>query len=270
VNENHGRNTGDDLLTAITHRLNAVLREGDTLARAGGDEFVVVLLEIANIEQSLALIGRLRDAVAEPVQLGDLMLQVSASIGITFYPQSEDVEPDQLLRQADQAMYFAKLVGRSRYHIFDPMLDRSMRGRHEDLQRIRQAMQAHEFELYFQPRVNMCTGTVLSAEALIRWRHPELGLLLPNHFLPVVEGNLLVVELGEWVISNALDHMKRWREEGLDIPVSVNVDALQLQEPQFVERLKELLARHPDIQPSKLELEVLESSAFQDVPRFQR
>ena len=133
MNEHHGRNTGDDLLTAITHRLNAVLREGDTLARAGGDEFVVVLLEIANIEQSLALIGRLRDAVAEPVQLGDLMLQVSASIGITFYPQSEDVEPDQLLRQADQAMYFAKLVGRSRYHIFDPMLARSMRGRHEDL-----------------------------------------------------------------------------------------------------------------------------------------
>jgi EAL domain-containing protein (putative c-di-GMP-specific phosphodiesterase class I) len=232
---------------------------------AGGDEFVVVLLEIANIEESLALIGRLRDAVAEPVQLGDLMLQVSASIGVTFYPQTEDVEPDQLLRQADQAMYFAKLTGRSRYHIFDPMLDRSMRGRHEDLQRIRQAMQAHEFELYFQPRVNMCTGTVLSAEALIRWRHPELGLLLPKHFLPVVEGNLLVVELGEWVISNALSHMEQWREEGLDIPVSVNVDALQLQEPRFVDRLKELLARHPGIKPSKLELEVLESSAFQDV-----
>ena len=265
VNDHYGRNTGDELLIAITHRLNVVLREGDTLARAGGDEFVVVLLEIANIEESLALIGLLRDAVAEPVQLGDLELQVSASIGVTFYPQTEDVEPDQLLRQADQAMYFAKLAGRSRYHIFDPTLDRSMRGRHEDLQRIRQAMEAHEFELYFQPRVNMCTGTILGAEALIRWRHPELGLLLPQHFLPVMEGNLLVVELGEWVIGNALSHMDRWREEGLDIPVSVNVDALQLQEPRFVDRLKELLARHPDIQPSKLELEVLESSAFQDV-----
>ena len=265
INEHHGRSTGDLVLTAITHRLTEVLREGDTLARLGGDEFAVVLLGIANIEESLALIERLRDAMAEPLQLGELVLQVSASIGVTFYPQTEDIEPDQLLRQADQAMYFAKLAGRSRYHIFDPTLDRSMRGRHEDLQRIRQAMQAHEFELYFQPRVNMHTGTVLSAEALIRWRHPELGLLLPQHFLPVVEGNQLVVELGEWVIGSALSQMARWREQGLDIPVSVNVDAMQLQEPQFVDRLKELLARHPDIHPSKLELEVLESSAFQDV-----
>ncbi len=265
VNDQYGRNTGDQLLTAITHRLSAVLGEGDTLARVGGDEFAAVLLEIANIVESLALIGRLRDAVAEPVQLGELMLQVSASIGVTFYPQAEDVEPDQLLRQADQAMYFAKLAGRSRYHVFDPTLDRSMRGRHEDLQRIRQAMQAQEFELYFQPRVNMCTGAILSAEALIRWRHPELGLLLPQYFLPVVEGNLLVVELGEWVIGSALAHMERWREEGLDIPVSVNIDALQLQEPRFVDRLKELLATHPEIQPSKLEFEVLESSAFQDL-----
>jgi len=265
VNDHHGRKTGDELLKAITHRLRAVLREGDTLARAGGDEFVVVLLEIANIEESLTQIGRLRDVVAEPVQLGDLMLQVCASIGVTFYPQTEDVEPDQLLRQADQAMYFAKLAGGSRYHIFDPKLDRSIRGRHEDLQRIRHAMEAHEFELYFQPRVNMCTGTVLSAEALIRWRHPELGLLLPQHFLPVMEGNLLVVELGDWVIGSAINHMEQWREAGLDIPVSVNVDGLQLQEPRFVERLKELLAQHPDVQPSKLELEVLESSAFQDI-----
>ncbi|MGA8672512.1 MAG: diguanylate cyclase [Terracidiphilus sp.] len=182
INDRHGRSTGDSLLTAITHRLTAVLRDGDTLARLGGDEFAVVLLEIANIEESLSLIGRLRDAVAEPVQIGELLLQVSASIGVTFYPQTEDVEPDQLLRQADQAMYFAKLAGRSRYHIFDPTLDRSMRGRREDLQRIRQAMQAHEFELYFQPRVNMRTGTVLSAEALIRWGTPNLACFCRNIF----------------------------------------------------------------------------------------
>jgi diguanylate cyclase (GGDEF)-like protein/PAS domain S-box-containing protein len=267
INDRHGCSTGDQLLTAITHRLSAVLREGDTLARLGGDEFAVVLLEIASIEESLAMIGRLRDAVAEPVQLGGLILQVSASIGVTFYPQTEDVEPDQLLRQADQAMYFAKLAGRSRYHIFDPTLDRSMRGRHEDLQRIRQAIRAHEFELYFQPRVNMCTGAIVSAEALIRWRHPELGLLQPEHFLPVVEGNLLVVELGEWVIDSALTHMERWRDQGLDIHVSVNVDGMQLQAPRFVERLKELLDEHPRIEPSRLELEVLESSSLQDVAK---
>jgi EAL domain-containing protein (putative c-di-GMP-specific phosphodiesterase class I) len=197
-------------------------------------------------------------------------VQVSASAGVTFYPQIDDVEPDQLLRQADQAMYFAKLAGRSRHYVFDPTLDRSMRGRHEDLQRIRQAMSAHEFELFFQPRVNMSTGAILGAEALVRWRHPELGVLTPERFLPVMAGNLLIVELGDWVIGSALSHMQQWREAGLDIPVSVNVDALQLQEPSFVDKLKGALARHPDIQPSKLELEVLETSAFQDVAQVSR
>jgi predicted signal transduction protein with EAL and GGDEF domain len=245
--------------------MSTVLHEADTLARLGGDEFAAVLLDNRNIEESLAQIGRLREVIGEPVQLDDLNLQISASIGITFYPQADEVEPDQLLRQADQAMYFAKLAGKGRYHVFDPMLDRSMRGRHEDLQRIRQALRAEEFELYFQPKVNMHTGEVLGAEALIRWRHPELGLLSPQHFLPVMEGNVLVVELGEWVIARALTHMETWRDEGLDIPISVNVDALQLQEPRFVERLKEILALHPEIGASKLELEVLESSAFQDV-----
>jgi diguanylate cyclase (GGDEF)-like protein/PAS domain S-box-containing protein len=265
VNDRHGQTTGDQLLLAITQRMTAALREGDTLARLGGDELVAVLPEIANIEEGLALVASLRDSVASPFEVGDLTLQLTASIGVTFFPQSEDVEPDQLLRQADQAMYLAKLAGRGRYHVFDPTLDRSMRGRHEDLHRIRQAMQGQEFELFFQPRVNMRTGEVLGAEALIRWRHPELGLLLPEQFLPAVEGNFLSVELGEWVIGSALAQMSRWRRQGLDLPVSVNVDALQLQEPRFVDRLKGLLAQYPDVQPSKLELEVLESSAFHDV-----
>lgn len=265
VNDRHGHIVGDQLLVAVTQRMTAALRAGDTLARLGGDEFAVVLPEIENIEESLALIANLRDSVAPPVEIADLTLQLTVSVGVTFFPQSEDVEPDQLLRQADQAMYFAKLSGKGRCHVFDPSLDRSMRGRHEDLNRVRRAMQAQEFELFFQPRVNMRTGEVLGAEALIRWRHPELGLLLPEQFLPIMRGNILSVELGEWVIDNALTHMDSWREGGLDIPVSVNVEALQLQEPRFVERLKELLARHPGIQSSKLELEILESSAFEDV-----
>jgi diguanylate cyclase (GGDEF)-like protein/PAS domain S-box-containing protein len=265
INEQHGHTVGDQLLTALTRRMHAVIRGADTLARLGGDEFAAVLLDLANIEEGLGLIGSLRDAVAEPVQLGDLELRVTASLGVSLFPQADDVAPDQLVRQADQAMYVAKLAGKGRYHVFDPMLDRSMRGRHEDLQRIRQAMHAKEFELYFQPKVNMRTGAVLGAEALIRWKHPELGLLSPDHFLPVMEGNVLVVELGEWVIASALVHMAQWRERGLDIPVSVNVDALQLQEPHFVDRLKELLAEHPGIDPSRLELEILESSAFRDV-----
>ncbi|HUA99110.1 MAG TPA: EAL domain-containing protein [Terracidiphilus sp.] len=265
VNDLHGHMIGDQLLTAITQRMRSALREGDTLARLGGDEFVAVLLDLVDIEESLPLMTKLLTAAGEPVALGDLTLQLSASIGVTFYPQAEEVEPDQLLRQADQAMYYAKLAGRSRYHIFDPKLDRTMRGRHEDLRRIRVGLEAKEFELYFQPRVNMCTGAILGAEALIRWNHPEQGLLTPGQFLPILDGNALVVELGDWVLRTALEQMEEWHKEGLNIPVSVNVDAMQLQESQFVNKLRELFAEHPGISPSRLEMEVLESSALQDV-----
>jgi diguanylate cyclase (GGDEF)-like protein/PAS domain S-box-containing protein len=265
VNERHGRAAGDQFLKAITQRMNGFVGQADTLARLGGDEFAVVLLGVANTDESLNLIGRLCAAVAEPIEVGNLMLCVTASVGVALFPQADDVEPDQLVRQADQAMYFAKLAGKGRFHVFDPMLDRTMRGRHEDLQRIRQALHKQEFELHFQPKVNMRTGTILGVEALIRWRHPELGLLSPEHFLPVMEGNLLVIELGEWVIDSALKRIEEWQAQGLDMPVSVNVDALQLQEPRFVERLKMLLAQHPQIPPSRLELEVLESSAFHDI-----
>ena len=265
INDRHGRIAGDELLKAVSQRIGGLLHETDTLARLGGDEFAAVLLGVETPEEGLMLVNRLRDALAEPIEVDEVRLEISASIGVAFYPQAEEVDPDQLVRQADQAMYFAKLAGKAHYHVFDPALDRNMRGRHEDLQRIRQALQSEEFELFFQPKVNMRTGKVLGAEALIRWRHPELGLLSPDRFLPVMEGNLLVVELGEWVMASALAHLEKWRALGLDIPVSVNVDAMQLQDPKFVERLTELLATHPDIQPSKLELEVLESSAFEDV-----
>jgi diguanylate cyclase (GGDEF)-like protein/PAS domain S-box-containing protein len=265
VNDHHGHNKGDQLLVAITHRMTLALREGDTLARLGGDELVAVMLDLTSVDEGHSLITGLLESAAEPVQLGDLDVQVSASIGVTFFPQADDVDADQLLRQADQAMYHAKLSGKGRYHIFDPTLDRSLRGHHEDLQRIRSALAANEFELYYQPKVNMCTGTILSAEALIRWNHPEHGLMLPGQFLPILEGNPLAIELGEWVIDSALKQVELWRGEGLDIPVSVNVDAQQLQQPGFVDRLSELLARHPSISPFMLELEVLESSALQDV-----
>ena len=138
-------------------------------------------------------------------------------------------------------------------------------GTGESLRRMRAALETCEFELYFQPRVNMCTGAILGAEALIRWRHPERGLLAPGAFLPDIEGSPLVVELGEWVITRALEEMERWREEGIHLPVSINVDAQQLQHAQFVERLTALLAAYPGIPASRLEIEVLESRALEDV-----
>lgn len=265
INDQHGHTMGDQLLTVITRRMNSEMREGDTLARLGGDEFVAVMIEIASIEDSIPLITRLLEAAAKPAQLGELTLQVSASVGVTYYPQAEDVDAEQLLRQADQAMYHAKVTAKGGYHIFDPTLDRSLRGHHEDLQRVRAALEGNEFVLHYQPRVNMCTGAILSAEVLLRWQHPERGLLSPGQFLPIVLGNPLIVEMGEWVIRGALAQIELWREQGFNIPVSVNLDAQQLQQAGFVQRLTDLLAEHSSVSPSRLELEVLESSALQDM-----
>jgi EAL domain-containing protein (putative c-di-GMP-specific phosphodiesterase class I) len=199
------------------------------------------------------------------VHIGDLDLQVTVSVGVTFFPQNEEVVADQLLRQADQAMYQAKLAGKNRYHIFDFNQDRLARGHNEDIDHIRQAMAAQEFVLYYQPKVNMSKGTVVGTEALIRWQHPERGLLLPASFLPAIEDHPLAVELGEWVIDTALTQMERWQEKGLNIPVSVNVGARQLQTPDFVDRLAALMAAHPRVKPSSLELEIVETSALQDM-----
>ncbi len=265
VNDKHGRDVGDRLLTSLAFNMKCALREGDTLARIGGDEFVAVMLDLDDTESIAPVLVQLREAAAEPVQVGDLGLRVAASIGVTYYPQPGEVDADLLLRQADQAMYQAKLAGGDRCHIFDPDHDHTVRGRHENLERIRHALAAREFVLYYQPKVNMRTGKVVGAEALIRWQHPERGLLPPGMFLPVIEDQPVAVEVGEWVIESALTQMDRWREAGLEMPVSVNVGAMQLQRADFVDRLSCLLAAHPGAKPFSLEIEVLETSALQDV-----
>jgi diguanylate cyclase (GGDEF)-like protein/PAS domain S-box-containing protein len=265
VNDLHGHEVGDQLLTALACRMKQALRNGDTLARLGGDEFVAVLLDMGEIDLRAHVLNRLLEAVREPTVLGDLVLQVSASLGVTFYPQARDVDADLLLRQADHAMYQAKLAGRNCFHVFDAGNDSIVRGHHEDIALIRKALAAREFVLYFQPMVNMRTGTVVGAEALIRWQLPERGLMPPAAFLPIIEDDPLAVDLGEWVIDSALTQMETWLEAGLDIPVSVNVSAIQLQQANFPDRLRALLAAHPNVKPSSLELEVLETSALQDM-----
>lgn len=265
VNDSLGHDVGDQLLITLASRMTQALREGDTIARLGGDEFVAVMIDFADPKESLPLLTRLLAVAAQPVHVGEHLLQLSASVGVTFYPQSEEVDADQLLRQSDQAMYQAKLAGKNRYHIFDAEQDRNVRGHHESLEHIRHALTENEFVLYYQPKVNMRSGEIIGAEALIRWQHPERGLLLPGVFLPVIEDHSLAIELGEWVINSALAQMERWQAVGLDISVSVNIGALQLQQSNFTEHLSELLAAHPGVSPSALELEVLETSALEDI-----
>jgi len=264
VNDSHGHETGDGLLIALSQRMKEALREGDTLARPGGDEFVVVLADLANVAECEVVLARLLRAAAEPVQIGECVLKVSASLGVTLFP-IDDGDADSLLRHADQAMYQAKQAGKNRFHLFDVDQDAAVSIRRESLDHIRRALDRREFVLYYQPKVNMRTGTVIGAEALIRWQHPARGLLPPADFLPVIEDHPIGVELGEWVIEAALLQIRDWNAAGLDIPVSVNVGARQLQQGDFVARLSQMLAARPEVRPDQLELEVLETSALEDV-----
>ena len=265
INDQHGHDAGDQVLVKLAQRMKQALREGDSLARLGGDEFVAVLIDLEDQAACLPLLSRLLSACAQSVQVGELSLQVSASLGVTFYPQAQEIDPDQLLRQADQAMYQAKLSGKNRYHFFDAAQDSSIRGRHESVERIRLALDNQEFVLHYQPKVNMGSGQIIGAEALIRWQHPEKGLLAPAVFLPVIEDHPLAVSIGEWVIDTALTQMEIWQAAGLDFGVSVNIGARQLQQSDFVDRLKSILAKHPQVNPASLELEVLETSAVEDI-----
>lgn len=270
INDTHGHAVGDQLLMTVANRMKLALREGDTLARIGGDEFVAVLLDLDDTSASEVMFKRLITAAAEPVQIDHLVLQVTASLGVTFYPQIDEVDADQLLRQADQAMYQAKQEGKNRYQIFDAEQDRNVRGHNEDIDRIRSALNDNEFVLYYQPKVNMRNGVIVGAEALIRWQHPEKGLLPPVVFLPLIEAHPLAIEVGEWVIDTALTQIGLWQADGLNIPVSVNIGALQLQQDNFVQSLKSALDAHPHVNAGNLELEILETSALQDVTQVSK
>ena len=265
VNDRHGHEAGDNLLIVVAGRMKHVLREGDTLARLGGDEFIVVLPDLGDASASVPLLTRLLSAAAEPVHIGESTVRLTASIGVTVFPQEVNLNSGQLLRQADHAMYQAKQAGRNRYQFFDPTQDHSDILHDESLKQIRDALEGREFELYYQPKVKMSTGKIVGAEALLRWNHGKRGLLPPATFLPLIEEHPLSAEIDDWVISSALSQMETWQAHGFNLPVSVNVGAMQLHKNNFVDQLRALLEVHPHIQPSSLELEVLESVALQNV-----
>ncbi|SDO79630.1 diguanylate cyclase/phosphodiesterase with PAS/PAC sensor(s) [Halomonas shengliensis] len=265
INDRFGHAAGDHLLVSLAQRLREVIREGDTLSRLGGDEFVAVLVDLTDPRLVEPLLRRLLEVAAQPVWYEGQRLAVGASLGVTFYPQAEGIEADQLLRQADQAMYQAKLAGKGRYHLFDPEHDRSVRSHHESLERLQQALAREEFVLHYQPKVNLRSGEVIGVEALVRWQHPERGLLPPGEFLPVIEEHALTEALGEWVIRRALAQAAAWRREGLGLPVSVNMAARHLRQREFPERLAALLVEQPDLPAGSLELEILETSALGDL-----
>jgi len=264
INDTHGHIKGDELLVVLSKRIKEALREGDTLARIGGDEFIAVITDLENTEDCKPVLNRLLRAASEPVTVADTKMHVSASIGVTLYPQ-DGVEADQLTRHADQAMYIAKQAGKNRYHLFDTDQNNAIKVQREEINHIRSALKNNEFVLHYQPKVNMNTAEVIGVEALIRWQHPQRGLVQPLDFLPAIEGRSVSVTLGEWVIKSALLQINQWRSMGINLPISVNISVYQLQQDNFVTRLAALLAAHPEVKPHYLELEILETTVLSDV-----
>lgn len=266
VNDRYGHEVGDKLLIEASRRMTNELRGADTLARLGGDEFVLLLTDLLQLSEAEQILQRVLKRVAEPYRLGDLCLEVSASIGVAVYP-AESVEPDSLLRHADSAMYLAKQGGRNRFHVFDADSDLETHTLTQQIQRIEQALGDREFILHYQPKVNMRSGTVVGLEALIRWQHPELGLISPAEFLPLVEETDLIIEIGEWVMAEALRQIEAWRADGCGWPVSVNKAAREFMHPMFVTKLRDTMARFPTLPRNWIELEVLETAAIEDLRR---
>jgi diguanylate cyclase (GGDEF)-like protein/PAS domain S-box-containing protein len=264
INDDHGHEIGDEMLVVVARRLETTLRAIDTVARLGGDEFVLLIAKVADMQELEAILGRLMAAIETPFVIGDLQLRVTASIGLTLYPL-DDADPESLLRHADQAMYMAKRSGRSRYSLFDAGKDREAQSRELRTEGIRHALNEGEFTLHYQPKVDMRAGCVVGCEALIRWRHPQRGLVYPGEFLPLVEQSDLIGEVDAWVMTEAVRQLEAWHDAGLEVAVSVNVSARKLQSADFVQQTRELLARHPRVAPRFLEFEILESAALSDL-----
>lgn len=269
INDSHGHEAGDKVLIKTAARISQNLRGGDTVARLGGDEFVILLLGIENHESCYASIDRILEAIEQPISINSIIFRVTASIGVSLYPL-DDHDPDTLLRHADQAMYFAKQSGKNRYHIFDPQQDSRIRLNREFRERVAQGLKAQEFELFYQPKVNMIDHRIVGAEALIRWQHPERGLLPPIEFLPMIENSELEIDMGEWVIETALTQLELWQQHGIQLEISINIAAQHLQSPNFTAQLAAKLAQHASIAPQLLQIEILETAALADISRVSK
>lgn len=263
INDRYGHATGDRLLVAVADRLKQIMRGEDTLARLGGDEFVLVL-RVQDTEELESAMRRILSALSSAYTIDGIGIHISASIGVTLYPNDNE-DAETLLRHADQAMYKAKQRGRDCFHLFDVSLDKKAKTAFETVIRVSEALHNGELCLYYQPKINLNSGAVIGFEALLRWQHPQEGLIPPLDFLPLVEQTDLIVEIGEWVIDQALNQIGRWAALGHTWSVSVNIAALHFQRADFTETLKSLLACHPNVAPQMLDIEIVESVVLENI-----
>lgn len=266
VNDRFGHHVGDLLLIQLGKRLQDSMREGDTLARLGGDEFVMLLNNLKSIYDGEEIIERTLEEISQPFDVEGHRLHISGAIGVTVFPL-DDSDADTLVRHADQAMYKAKVEGKSTYNLYDPVQDHKRHIHRQALQEFEVAVDRDHLVLHYQPRINLETAEIVSVEALVRWQHPEKGLLLPGRFLKMIEGTPQETLLGEWVLRSALNQHMAWLNQGIRLPVSVNISPRHIQMPGFAEFLSDILTEYPQDIAGQLELEILETSALGDTSR---
>jgi diguanylate cyclase (GGDEF)-like protein len=256
INDTLGHHMGDELLKEIGPRLSSCLRDGDLIARLGGDEFGVVLPDLPDEAMAVRVAERLLEQLEQPIAVEGLALDVSGSIGIAIYPRhSDDVET--VLRRADVAMYSAKEAG-SGFEMYSPSLDRHNPHRLTLVSQVRKGLEEQEFVLHYQPKIRLADGAMTGAEALIRWEHPERGLVPPDDFIPLVERTVLLRPLTQFVLEEALRQWHVWSRRGLDVEVAVNLSPRSLLDVQLASEVDELLRRW-NVPPSALTLELTES-----------
>jgi diguanylate cyclase (GGDEF)-like protein/PAS domain S-box-containing protein len=264
INDSLGHPIGDKLLQSISQRLVSTVRVGDTVSRQGGDEFVVLLSDLVHPEDAVAMAGRMLRAVAEPHSVDQHLLHVTASIGVSIFPD-DGSDAETLIKNADTAMYQAKENGRQSCQFFKPAMNARAVERQSIEEDLRRALDRHEFTLHYQPKICVRTGAITGCEALIRWSHPDRGPIPPATFIPIAEDCGLILPIGRWVLREACEQARAWADAGLPaISMAVNVSAMEFREDGFLEGLRHIL-EESQLQPTLLELELTESVLMKHV-----
>lgn len=266
VNDNLGHEAGDRLLCQVAERLSICVRSCDTVARISGDEFTVILENLDSIDIAITTSKRIIDEISKPYILNNQEIYITCSAGISFYP-FEDDDPESLIRKADSAMYFSKSAGRNNYSFYSPEMKNSG-SKHYQLEKdLHLAIEQEQFSVYFQPKVNINTYKMESMEALMRWEHPELGIVMPSDFIPILEDTGKIIQAGDWVLRESCRLTKKYIDEGFPpLRVAVNISALQIKQPSFYDDVISIL-KDTGLDAQYLELELTESCLIEDLDK---
>jgi diguanylate cyclase (GGDEF)-like protein/PAS domain S-box-containing protein len=262
INDSRGHETGDKLLKTVAQRIRTTIRAQDVVVRMGGDEFVVIMRELNNIEQVNEAAERINQALSAPMVIDGRTLVTTVSIGVAIFPR-DGADMGELLRHSDTAMYQAKDRGRNNFQMFSPAMDQRLKERIAIEASLRTALQTRQLEVHYQPIVEIATHRVVALEALVRWKHPSQGFVRPDRFVRIAEEAGLIVSIGEFVLQQAVGDMVGWRNKGHQlVPVAINVSAVQLQRSNLAEAIKRLTAQH-GLEPTMLQIEITESAVFE-------